>query len=141
MLHETLLRGKASAVPAFKTALGELETRLGWTRERRQRLVLRLDGGFGTTAVLNWLLSRGYQVVAKISHSGRVRTLRQAVGPSQPTFSPGRDIAAVLQPPRFCRATRQCVIRTPQDKAGSQYALLVTTLTALHPVALAAAYD
>src|SRR5438132_5043833 len=109
ILHETLLRGTASAVPALKTALGEVETRLGWTRERRQRLVLRLDGGFGTTEVLNWLLSRGYQVVAKISHSGRVRTLRQAVGPWQPTSSPGRDIAAVLHPHRFCRATRQWV--------------------------------
>jgi hypothetical protein len=61
ILHETLLRGKASAVPALKAALGEVETRLGWTRERRQRIVLRLDGGFGTTEVLNWLLSRGYQ--------------------------------------------------------------------------------
>jgi len=129
ILHETLLRGKASAVPALKAALGDLETRLGWTRERRQRLVLRLDGGFGTTEVLNWLLSRGYQVVAKISHSGRVRTLRQAVGPWQPTSSPGRDIAAVLQPHRFCRATRQWVIRTPKDKGGYHYAVLVTTLT------------
>jgi Transposase DDE domain group 1 len=84
VLHETLLRGKASAVPALKAALGELETRLGWTRERRQRIVLRLDGGFGTTEVLNWLLSRGYQVVAKISHSGRVRKLRQALAPGRP---------------------------------------------------------
>src|SRR3989475_891378 len=72
ILHETLLRGKAAAVPALKAALGELETRLGWTRERRQRIVPRLHGGFGTTEVLNWLLSREYHVVAKISHSGRV---------------------------------------------------------------------
>jgi hypothetical protein len=120
VLHETLLRGKASAVPALKAALGELETRLGWTRERRQRIVLRLDGGFGTTEVLNGLLSRGYQVVAKISHSGRVRKLRQALGPWQATSSPGREIAAVLHPHRFCRATRQWVIRTPKDKGGYQ---------------------
>src|SRR6266704_4085421 len=40
MLHETLLRGTASAGPACKTALGELETPLGWTRERRQQIVL-----------------------------------------------------------------------------------------------------
>jgi hypothetical protein len=73
ILHEPLLRGKASAVPALKAALGELETRLGWTRERRQRIVLRFDGGCGTTESLNGLLSRGYQVVATISHSGRVR--------------------------------------------------------------------
>ena len=141
ILHETLLRGKAAAVPALKAALGELETRLGWTRERRQRIVLRLDGGFGTTEVLNWLLSRGYQVVAKISHSGRVRKLRQALGPWQPTSSPGREIAAVLHPHRFCRTTRQWVIRTPKEKGGYQYAVLVTTLTDLEPLALADAYD
>jgi len=141
ILHETLLRGKASAVPALKTALGELETRLGWPRERRQRIVLRLDGGFGTTEVLNWLLSRGYQVVAKISHSGRVRKWRQAIGPWQPTSSPGREIAAVLHPHRFCRTTRQWVIRTPKDKGGYHYAVLVTTWSDYEPVALADAYD
>ena len=141
ILHETLLRGKASAVPALKTALGEVETRLGWTRERRQQIVLRLDGGFGTTEVLHWLLSRGYQVVAKISHSARVRKLRQAIGPWQPTSSPGREIAAVWHPHRFCRPTRQWVIRTPKEKGGYQYAVLVTTLTDLEPLALADAYD
>lgn len=141
ILHETLLRGKASAVPVLKAALGELETRLGWTRERRQRIVLRLDGGFGTTEVLNWLLSRGYQVVAKISHSGRVRKLRQALGPWQPTSSPGREMAAVLRPHRFCRITRQWVIRTPKEKGGYQSAVLVTTLGDHEPVALADAYD
>jgi hypothetical protein len=106
MLHETLLRGKASAVPALKAALGELETRRGWTRERRQRIVLRLDGGLGTTEVLHWLLSRGSQVVAKSSHSGRVQKLRQTIGPWQPPSRPGRESAAVLHPHRCCRATR-----------------------------------
>jgi len=141
ILQETLLRGKASAVPALKTASSELELHLGWTRARRQRTVLRLDGGFGTTEVLNGLLSRGSQVVAKISHSGRVHKWRQAIGPWQPTSSPGREIAVVLRPHRFCRTTRQWVIRTPKEKGGSQYAVLVTTLTDLEPVALADAYD
>jgi Transposase DDE domain group 1 len=141
ILHETLLRGKASAVPALKAALGALEPRLAWTRERRQRIVLRLDGGFGTTEVLNGILSRDYQVVAKISHSGRVQKLRQAIGPWQPTSSPGREIAEVLHPHRFCRTTRQWVIRTPKEKGGYQYAVLVTTLVDCEPVALADAYD
>jgi hypothetical protein len=90
VLHETLLRGKASALPTLKAALRELEERLHWTRERRAQIVLRLDGGFGATATLNWLLSRGYQLVWKISNSSRVRTLRQHLGPWQPTSSPGR---------------------------------------------------
>jgi hypothetical protein len=141
MLHETLLRGTASAVPALKAALQEVETHLGWPRERRARIVRRLDGGFGTTDVLNWLLSRGDQVVAKISHSGRGRKLRQALGPWQPTSSPGREIAAVLRPHRFCRVTRQWVIQMPKDKGGYQSAVLVTTLTDLAPGDVADAYD
>jgi Transposase DDE domain group 1 len=141
ILHETLLRGKATAVPALKAALQEVETHLGWTRERRVQIVLRMDGGFGTTEVLNWVLSRGYQVVAKISHSGRVRTLRQHLGPWEPTSSPGRELATVLRPHRFCRATRQWVIRTPQAHEGSHYAVLLTTGPDLEPTAVADAYD
>jgi hypothetical protein len=141
ILHETLLRGKATAVPALQAALLEVETHLGWNRERRSQIVLRLDGGFGTTEVLNWLLSRGYQVVAKISNRGRVQKLRQAIGPWQPTSSPGREMAAVLRPHRFCRATRQWVIRTPQAHGGYHYTVLLTTVPDLEPTALADAYD
>jgi hypothetical protein len=47
----------------------------------------------------------------------------------------------VYTPHRFCRATRQWVIRTPKDKGEYQYAVLVTTLTALESAALADAYD
>jgi hypothetical protein len=141
ILHETLLRGKATAVPALKSALQEVESRLGWTRERRAQIVLRLDGGFGTTEVLNWLLSRGYQVVAKISNHGRVHKLRQAIGPWQPTSSPGRAMAALLRPHRFCRATRQWVMRTPQEQGGYHYAVLLTPVPDLEPPALADAYD
>jgi hypothetical protein len=141
ILHETLLRGKETAVPTLKAALLEVETHLRWTRERRAQIVLRLDGGFGTTEVLNWLLSRGYQVVAKISNRGRVQKLRQAIGPWQPTSSPGREMAAVLRPHRFCRATRQWVIRTPKDKGGYQYAVLLTSLSDLEPTTVADRYD
>jgi hypothetical protein len=95
ILHEPVLRGNATAVPALTTALPEVDTRRGWTRERRSQMVLRLDGGFGTTEGLHGLLSRGSQGVAKISHSGRVRKFRQALDPWQSTSSPGREIAAV----------------------------------------------
>jgi hypothetical protein len=44
MLHETLLRGKASVVSAFKTVLEELATHLGWTRERRLACSGQYDG-------------------------------------------------------------------------------------------------
>lgn len=118
ILHDTLLRGKAAAVPALKAALVDLEARMGWTRELRQRLVSRLAGGVGTTAGRNWWRSRGDQVVAKSSHRGRGHRLRREVGPWEPTSSEGRERAAVLAPLRFCRSPRQWVIRTPKEQGG-----------------------
>jgi hypothetical protein len=141
ILHETLLRGTATAVPAWKAALLEVETHLGWSRERRAQSVLRLDGGFGTTEMLNWLLSRGYHVVAKISKHGRVHKLRQPLASWPPTSRPGREMAAVLRPHRFCRTTRQWVMRTPKAQGGSQYAVVLTTFPALEPATVADAYD
>lgn len=41
----TLWRGKAAAVPALQAALVERESPLGWTRQSRQRRVIRLEGG------------------------------------------------------------------------------------------------
>jgi hypothetical protein len=141
LLHATWLQGKATAVPALNTALLEVETHLGWTRARRAQIVLRLDGGVGTTESLNGLLSRGDQGVAKISNHGRVHKWRQHLGPWPPTSSPGRAMAAILRPHRFCRATRQWVIRTPQEQGGDHDAVLLTTVPDLEPTALADAYD
>ncbi len=71
-----------------------------------------------------------------------MRTLRQQLGPWQPTSSPGRELATVLQPHRFGRTTRQWIIRTPKEKGhGYQYAALLTTLAELAPTAVADAYD
>src|SRR2546423_13661007 len=81
ILHETLLRGKETAVPALQSALQEGETHLGWTREQRARIVLRMDGGFGTTDALNWVLSRGFQVVAKTNQNGQGGKVGPGIGP------------------------------------------------------------
>ena len=50
-------------------------------------------------------------------------------------------MAAVVRPHRFCRATRQWVMRTPKDKGGYQYAVLVTSLSDLEPTIVADRYD
>lgn len=118
ILHDTLPRGRAAAMPALKAGWLELEAKLGWQWEMQRRIMLRLDSGFGSAAVLNGLLSRRYQVVAKLSHHGRVRKLRQPAGAWQPTSSPGREIAAVRAPLQFYRTTRQWVIRTPKKRGG-----------------------
>src|SRR5439155_23721762 len=66
---------------------------------------------------------------------------RPALGPWQPTSSPGREIAAVVHPHRVCRTTRQGVIRTPKEQGGYHYAGLVSTLADLEPRDVADTYD
>ena len=61
--------------------------------------------------------SRGVLVVRNVASDVFVQDA-WARGPWQPTASPGREIAPVLRPQRCCRATRQWVIRTPQEKGG-----------------------
>jgi hypothetical protein len=128
-------------VAALQAARLEVATHLGWTRERRAPIVVRLDGGLGTTEVLTWLLRRGEQGVTKISPRGRGQKLRQAVGPWQPTSRPGREMAEVRRPHRFCRTTRHWGMRTPQDQGGFQEAVGLTTLPDLAPATVADAYD
>src|ERR1044072_4248896 len=55
-LHETLLRGQETAVPALKAALLEVETHLGWRRARRAQIILRPGGGLGSSESLHWIL-------------------------------------------------------------------------------------
>src|SRR5262249_58780644 len=72
---------------------------------------------------------------------GRVERLVAPRGPCRRTSGPGRDRAAVLRPHRFYRTPRQWVIRTPKDKGGYHYAVLVTSLAELEPPTVADAYD
>src|SRR5207302_1496526 len=63
------------------------------------------------------------------------------LGPWQPTSSLGREVAVVFRPPRFWRATRQGVMRPPQETGGYHSAVLRTTVPELEPTAVADAYD
>jgi hypothetical protein len=134
-------RGQAAAVPAVTAALVARETPRGGTREVRQRVVIRLDGGCGPTPVLTGRRSRGSQVVAKIRHRGRVRQWRHQVGRWPSTSSPAREMAAVLAPRRCCRGTRPWGMRTPKQTAGDQEAVWVTTRIDGPPAEVAEASD
>jgi hypothetical protein len=56
-----------------------MERVLGLTLAQRRRTVLRLDGGFGTDANLNWALWQGYQVLAKGYSGKRANAFARAV--------------------------------------------------------------
>ena len=94
--------------------------------------------------MLNWLLSRGYQVVAKISNQGPGTEVAPAhhqihSADLQPRT---RDRRRVPKPHRFCRATRQWVIRTPKEKGRlSVCRPALPRCPTWSPAVLADAYD
>jgi hypothetical protein len=127
----------AESLPVLQEAVTQAERLLGLdgdtapARYRRARAEIRLDSGWGSTAAIDWLLGRGYQVTTKFKSSGRVKALVRVVDADtwQPTTSAGREVAVVPCPVALARPTRQYAVRTPaKDKPdGYQYAVLVTS--------------
>jgi Transposase DDE domain group 1 len=61
ILFEKLYAGNTTSCEVLKESIRELERILSLAEERqkRRRTLVRLDGGFGTDANLNWLMWRG----------------------------------------------------------------------------------
>ena len=65
---------------------------------KRARIEFRLDSGWGSEQLINWLLTRGYQVTGKFKSTSRVRKLVAPIAAWEPTASPGREVAPVPAP-------------------------------------------
>ena len=69
-----LYPGDTRGDTVFKTMLGKLETVLTLdTPEKRHRVRLRFDAGFGTDANINYALWRGYRLIGKMYTSRRIQ--------------------------------------------------------------------
>ena len=124
----------ATSDAVFKTMLGKLETVLTLdTTEKRSRVRLRFDAGFGTDANINYALWRGYQLIGKMYTSRRIQKLVATVEDwvSVPTRKGvrGREAGWVKQPHRYARRTVQVAVRTPKKDGTWSYAVLVSTDT------------
>jgi hypothetical protein len=110
---------------------------------RRARTEWRLDSGWGSAAIINWLLGHGYQVTGKFKSTSRVQKLVRPITAWEPTSSPGREVARVPTPVELERPCAQYAVRTPsKDKPGGYYqAVLFTSRLDLGMQALVDHYD
>src|ERR671933_1095160 len=146
---EAIRRGRTlEGLDLLKEAVLEAERVLGLagdddgTRAKRARTEIRLARSWGSTAAINWVLLRGYQVTTKFKSTGRVKKLVRPIQAWQPTASPGREVAAVPAPVRLAKPTMQYAVRTPaKEPAGYHYAVLVTSRVALPMQAAVDCYD
>ena len=97
---------------------------------RRQRTILRADGGAGTDQNINWMLSRGYQILVKIKNWRRAQKLCQSVTIWHPDPKvSGREVGWVETPYPYARSTRQLGIRSLKKDGSWSYHVLVFALS------------
>jgi hypothetical protein len=147
---ETVMTGNTvETLAVVQEAVAEAERLLGLAGEeeavqaKRACTEIRLDGGWGTEAIITWLLERGYQVTGKFKSTSRVRKLVRGITEWQPTSSVGREVAPVPTPVPFVRPLAQYAVRTPskKHKDGYYYAVVFSTHLALPMTEVVSRYD
>jgi Transposase DDE domain group 1 len=133
--------GNQTSQACLRPTVAAAERVLGLTPAQRRRTVLRLDGGFGTDANLNWALWHGYQVLAKGYSGKRANAYARAVRRWEELRPGERWIAPAPTPLHYYRRTQTAVLKwkTGQGKYG--HSLLTTSLREHSLRELAERYD
>ena len=153
IVAEALYPGNTLSMKVFKQMVIKMEQRLHLeTKAQRALIRLRLDGGFGTDANINYALWRGYHILAKMFHGKRAKKLAKTVTEwvDAPTATQTaknlpstREAGWVTTPHRYGRTTRQLAIRSPNPKKKGNYCyrVLVTSDMAASMATILVDYD
>jgi hypothetical protein len=127
---DRLYRGKRQMERSLQELVTAAEGVLEVSETRRQRTIIRVDGGGGRDADVNWLLNRGYHVVVKNKNWKRANKLAASVKEWHVDPKTGdREVGWVEEPHAYAKPTRQIAIRTPKKDGSWLYWVLVTTLS------------
>ena len=145
ILFEKLYAGNTTSCEVLKESIRELERILSLAEERqkRRRTLVRLDGGFGTDANLNWLMWRGYEFIVKGYGGKRANKLAKSV--PEDGWRQGPTKSQLLGVParahRYARKSKTVVRRWVDEKGKPHTDYLVCSLHELGPAQIAKLYD
>ncbi len=129
---DRLFAGNVQLIKALQPLVEAAETTLQLDAAKRARTILRVDAGAGTLDDLNWLLARGYLVVAK-EYSGRrvlrlVKTVTEWV--QDPVWSE-RSFGWVSEPALgYVRPVQRIAVRCRRQDGTFAYGVLICSLSA-----------
>ncbi len=127
---DRLYRGKRQMERSLQELVSAVEEVLELDEFRRKRTIIRVDGGGGRDADVNWMLSRGYHVVVKNKNWKRANKLAMSVKEWFVDPKTGdREVGWVEEPHPYERFTRQIAIRTPKKDGSWLYWVLVSSLS------------
>jgi hypothetical protein len=129
IVAERLYAGTTQLERSLQELVMAAEEVLDLDEARRQRTVIRVDGGGGRDADINWLLGRGYHVLVKVKNWKRAAKLARSVNVWHTDPKTGdRQVGWVEVPHTYVRPTRQLAIRTPKKDGSWLHCVLVSTL-------------
>ncbi len=110
---DRLFPGNTALTGALEPLVLAAERTLALTETKRARTTVRVDGGGGSVDALNWLLTRGYAVIAKDYSPRRACQLAQSVRVWYPDpKEPGREVGWVTEPATaYVRPVRRLAVR------------------------------
>lgn len=127
---DQLFDGKTQLTSALQPLIQAAEGVLELSKAKRERTIVRIDAGGGSLGAVNWLLSRGYVVLAKDYSSERSATLAASVSKwyDDPKL-PERQVGWVRVPPReyVCEVVRLAV-RCRKANGQWGYGVLIAPL-------------
>ena len=129
---QALYPGKKQLSQAFRSLVEEAEKVLGLDGEakKREKVLLRADGGGGTEKEINWALERGYHIITKLKNHQRTQKLVRSVARWYPDPKvPGRYVGWVEEPHPFARPTLQVAVRTEREGKEPKHRVIVTSLS------------
>ena len=130
IIVDHLYPGKQQLNQGLRALVLEAEQTLEIDENKRKNTLIRVDGGGGVEADINWMLQHHYHILIKIKSWHRAAKLARSVTEwYADTKVADRQVRWVREPFAYVQPTRQLAIRTPRPKGGWHYQVLVFTLT------------
>jgi hypothetical protein len=129
---DRLFAGNVQLIKALQPLVEAAETTLQLDEAKRARTLIRVDAGAGTLDDLNWLLARGYEIMAKEYAGRRVLRLAKTVDEwvQDPVWSE-RSFGWVTEPPiGYVRPVQRIAVRCRRQDGTFAYGVLICSLSA-----------
>jgi len=127
---ERLYSGKTQLERSLQPLVIAAEAVLELSEAQRQKTIVRVDGGGGRDADVDWLLQRDYAVLVKVKNWRRAAKLARSVTTWHTDPKTGdRQVGWVEVPHRYARPTRQLAVRTPKKNGDWLYRVLVVSFS------------
>lgn len=128
---DRLFAGNVQLIKALQPLVEAAEATLQLDQAKQARTIIRVDAGAGTLDDLNWLLSRGYEVVAKEYSGQRIRRLASTVTQwvQDPNW-PERAFGWVSEPATgYVRPVGRIAVRCRRIDGSFAYGVLICSLS------------